>query len=115
MSARGRLLIISDVAVRPTSLLGGENRRCASRGNRGIGAIRAAADEYPLDVNRSARWGAVAIVVLAFILVPFALLEGRVHDWTLQRVHANAPASSVALAVVVLLAADMRYRCRQVS
>jgi uncharacterized membrane protein YdjX (TVP38/TMEM64 family) len=45
--------------------------------------------------------------VLAFILVPFVLFEGRVHNWTLARMHANAPASKVALAVVVLLAADI--------
>ncbi len=65
------------------------------------------ADRYPCRVHRVSGAAAICCVVLAAILVPFALLEGRVHDWTLQSVHANAPAPSIALAVVVLLGADI--------
>jgi uncharacterized membrane protein YdjX (TVP38/TMEM64 family) len=58
-------------------------------------------------VNRFSGGAAVALVLLTVILVPLVLLEGRVHDWTLQQMHANRSAPSIALAVVVLLGADI--------
>ena len=49
----------------------------------------------------------MAAIVLLFILVPFALFEQGVNDWTLQQFRSSARPAWIAAVVVVLLAADV--------
>ena len=52
------------------------------------------------------QWALVAGIVLAFILVPFVLWEGRMNEWT-ERWIGSAPSLSYALIIVGLLTIDI--------
>lgn len=60
-----------------------------------------------MGARRAIRWGALTLAALAFVLVPFAFFDARLHGWTLERIHADAPAATIAISVVLLLAADI--------
>ncbi len=53
------------------------------------------------------RWGVFCGLLLAFILVPFALLEGRMTALTQQALGANLPLALITLSVIGLLLVDI--------
>ncbi len=53
------------------------------------------------------RWTALTAVVLALILVPFALWEEPINAWSAQLLAPAAGRAGIALLVVVLLASDV--------
>ena len=53
------------------------------------------------------RWTLLTCVVLALILVPFALWEEPIHAWSAQLLAPAAGRAGVALLVVLLLASDV--------
>jgi len=54
-----------------------------------------------------ARWGLFFALLLAFILVPFFLLEGRMNELVQQTLRSDTPLALITLAVVVFLLADI--------
>ena len=54
-----------------------------------------------------ARWGLFCALVLAFILVPFFLLEGRMNALVQDTLQSKASIALITLAVVAFLLADI--------
>lgn len=53
------------------------------------------------------RWGVFVVLLLAFILVPFMLLEGRMNELVQQTLQSKASLAWITLAVIVFLLADI--------
>jgi uncharacterized membrane protein YdjX (TVP38/TMEM64 family) len=53
------------------------------------------------------RWGLFVLLLLAFILVPFVLLEGRMNELVQHTLHSKASIAWITLAVVAFLLADI--------
>lgn len=53
------------------------------------------------------RWGLFAVLLLAFILVPFVLLEGPMNAMVQETLHSNASVALITAAVIVFLLADI--------
>ena len=58
-------------------------------------------------MNAAARWGVFVALLLAFILVPFALLEGRMNELVQDTLQSKASIAWITLAVVAFLLADI--------
>lgn len=54
-----------------------------------------------------ARWVVFVVLLLAFILVPFFVLEGRMNALVQETLHSNASVLLITVAVVVFLLADI--------
>lgn len=54
-----------------------------------------------------ARWSVFVVLLLAFVLVPFFLLEGRMNDLVQQTLQSKASVALITLAVIVFLLADI--------
>lgn len=54
-----------------------------------------------------ARWSVFVVLLLAFILVPFALFEGRMDALVQRTLRADASLALITLAVIVFLLADI--------
>lgn len=53
------------------------------------------------------RWAVFVVLLLAFILVPFFVLEGRMNALVQETLHSNASVLLITVAVVVFLLADI--------
>lgn len=60
-----------------------------------------------MPLQAVARWVLFVTLLLAFILVPFALLEGRMDALVQRTLHSNASLALITAAVVVFLLADI--------
>jgi uncharacterized membrane protein YdjX (TVP38/TMEM64 family) len=57
--------------------------------------------------ERVLRWSALAALVLALILVPFALFEQPLNEWSARSLHSAQQQALLAVATVLLLVADV--------
>jgi len=53
------------------------------------------------------RWGVFVVLLLAFILVPFLLLEGRINEVVQHTLQSEASIAWITLAVIAFLLADI--------
>jgi uncharacterized membrane protein YdjX (TVP38/TMEM64 family) len=53
------------------------------------------------------RWAVSAVLTLAVILLPFALIHESMDAWTVRQLHSQQGALSIAMLVVMLLTADL--------
>jgi uncharacterized membrane protein YdjX (TVP38/TMEM64 family) len=58
-------------------------------------------------VSTAVRWSVFVVLLLAFILVPFVLLEGRMNELVQHTLQSNASLAWITLAVVAFLLADI--------
>jgi len=68
---------------------------------------QAAGDERSVPGGALLRWGLFALLLLAFILVPFFLLEGDVNDLVQRTLQSSTSIALITLAVVVFLLVDV--------
>ncbi len=66
-----------------------------------------AADVPPSRARVVLRWSVFVALLLAFILVPFALLEGRMNAMVQDTLHGNASLALITAAVIVFLLIDI--------